>query len=55
MNNLISVIMSVYKEPVDDVARSVESIISQTYDNWELIIVLDCPQNLQVENYVTDL
>ena len=55
MKNLISVIMSVYKEPVGDVARSVESIILQTYDNWELIIVLDCPQNLQVENYVAHL
>lgn len=55
MKSLISVIMSVYNEPIDAVERSVESIISQTYDNWELIIVLDCPQNIKVEDYITRL
>lgn len=55
MKSLISVIMSVYDEPLDAVERSVGSIISQTYDNWELIIVLDCPQNTTVEGYITRL
>lgn len=37
----ISVIMGVYNCE-DTVGESIESIISQTYDNWELIICDDC-------------
>lgn len=55
MKTMISVIMSVYREPIQDVVVSVESILSQTYQKWEMIIVLDCPKNLEVKKYLTSL
>ena len=55
MKTIISVIMSVYREPIQDVVISVESILFQTYQKWEMIIVLDCPKNLEVKKYLTSL
>ena len=55
MEILVSVIMSVYQEPVDQVQNSIESILSQTYKYWELIVVLDCPDNVSVKKYLTAL
>ena len=43
MNQKISVIMSVYKEPEDQLRASIESILNQTYKNFEFIIILDNP------------
>jgi glycosyltransferase involved in cell wall biosynthesis len=42
VHNMISVVMPTYKR-ADLIGRSIESIISQTYTNWELIIVDDNP------------
>lgn len=42
---LISVIMSTYNECEDHLKASIESILNQTYDNIEFIIILDNPQN----------
>lgn len=39
--NLISVIMAVYNCE-DSVSRSIDSILNQTYKNWEFIICDDC-------------
>lgn len=39
-NNLVSVIMPVYNAE-DSVLKSIKSVISQTYMNWELIIIDD--------------
>ena len=41
MNELVSVIMPSYNT-ADYIADSLKSVISQTYQNWELIIVDDC-------------
>lgn len=41
MNALVSVIMPSYNTG-DFIDKSIESVISQTYNNWELIIVDDC-------------
>ncbi|MBO0442878.1 glycosyltransferase family 2 protein [Vagococcus fluvialis] len=38
---LLSVIMGTYNSE-DRISRTIESIINQTYQNWELIIVNDC-------------
>lgn len=55
MGTLVSIIMSVYQESVDQVKNSIESILSQTYKHWELVVVLDCPNNLLVKKYLTHL
>lgn len=45
MEERISVIMSTYNEREDWLRKSVESILNQTYTNFEFIIVIDNPQN----------
>lgn len=49
----ISVVMSVYKEPVDWMRQSIESIINQTFTDFEFIIINDKPdreENAQLLN-----
>jgi len=41
---LVSVIMSVYAEPIEWLRLSIESILKQTYNNFEFIIINDNPQ-----------
>jgi len=49
----ISVIMSVYKEPVEWMRQSIDSILNQTYTDFEFIVVNDNPEraeNVQLLN-----
>ncbi|HGH6032055.1 TPA: glycosyltransferase family 2 protein, partial [Vibrio mimicus] len=56
MNNvLISVILPIYKEPLGWVKDSINSILGQSEHNFELIVVLDCPDNITVNEWVRDL
>ena len=41
----ISVIMSVYNEPKEYLIRSIESILNQTFKDFEFIVILDNPKN----------
>lgn len=41
----VSIIMSTYKEPVELLRLSIDSILKQTYDQFEFIIVIDSPDN----------
>ena len=43
---MISVVMSTYHENEKQLRESIESILSQTYNNFEFIILLDDPENL---------
>ena len=55
INMLFSVIIPSYKKRYLD--ESIKSVISQTYDNWELIVVNDCsPEDLHavVKPYLSD-
>lgn len=41
---MISVLMSVYNETPDEICQSLDSVLSQSYADFELIIVLDQPE-----------
>lgn len=43
----ISVLMSVYNEPVDWMRQAIESILNQTYKDFEFIIVNDNPERVE--------
>lgn len=43
----ISVIMSTYKEEINLLKESIESILNQTYKDFEFIIILDNPMNTE--------
>ncbi|MDB4297218.1 glycosyltransferase [Flavobacteriaceae bacterium] len=44
---IISVILSVYKEPLEWIEKSVNSILTQTFSNFEFIIINDFPARLE--------
>lgn len=46
----ISVVMSVYNETQEELSRAIESILAQSYKNFEFIIILDNPKNLNLKN-----
>jgi glycosyltransferase involved in cell wall biosynthesis len=48
MEKLVTVIMSVYNEEVMQLRQSVESIINQTYEKLEILIILDNPSNVRL-------
>lgn len=50
--DLVSVLMCTYREPVEWICKSVESIINQTYENLEIIIIVDDPSQ---ENIISTL
>ena len=52
MNKKISVIMSVYKESETYLRASIESILNQTYSDFEFIIILDNPDELWRANVI---
>lgn len=52
-NELVSVIMSTYNEPIDYLKKSVDSIIKQTYRNIEFIIIIDNPDNYELASIIS--
>lgn len=48
----ISVLMSVYHEPIDWLALSVDSILNQSFSDFEFIIIVDDPNNQEAINYI---
>lgn len=48
----LSIIMPVYNEELNWVSKSIKSILSQTYSDFEFIIVLDNPQNFELESLI---
>lgn len=53
----ISVVMSIYKEGERGIRRAVDSILNQTFTNFELIIIIDNPDNKEgielIKNYAS--
>ena len=54
---MISVLMSIYNESINEIRQSIDSIIGQTYSDFELIVVIDQPSykdaQLLLEWYVS--
>jgi glycosyltransferase involved in cell wall biosynthesis len=50
----ISVIMSVYDESIDQLQKSIDSILHQSFKYFEFIIVLDKPSNIEARKYILD-
>lgn len=50
----VSIIMGVYNSNMKQLAKSIESILNQTYDNIELIICNDGSNN-GIDNYINNL
>ncbi len=48
----ISVVMSIYNEPEEYIKQSIESILNQTFKNFEFIILLDNPNNKIAEKLI---
>lgn len=47
---LVSVIMSVYKEPIQWIQKSTGSILNQTFRQFEFIIINDNPTDCEIKN-----
>lgn len=45
----ISVVMSIFNEKLEEINKSIDSILNQTYKNFEFIIVLDNPNNKEIK------
>ena len=52
MKSEISIIMSVYNEPLLWLKESIESILNQTFKDFEFIIVLDNPNNIKIKDLI---
>lgn len=51
---LISVVMSTYNEPANWIKTSINSILNQSYENIELIVVCDNPGNKELVNLLNE-
>lgn len=52
--SMISVLMSVYNEPLNYIDEAINSILNQTYKDFEYIIVVDKPDNLEIIHYLNE-
>lgn len=53
-NPLISIILPVYNPPIKALRNALQSVLRQTYENWELCIV-DASSNLEVSNFLNKI
>lgn len=55
MNAKISVLMSIYKEPIEWIEQSIRSILNQTYKNLEVVLISDNPESSELTEYLKDV
>jgi O-antigen biosynthesis protein len=46
---LISILVPVYRTPIDILRRTIESVLRQSYPDWQLCIADDCSQSPEIE------
>ena len=51
---LVSVLMSVYAEPIPMLNESIDSILGQTFKNLEFFVYLDKPDNEELWHYLQE-
>ena len=49
----VSVLMGVYNEQFNQIDLAIKSILSQTFTDYELIIVNDAPENKKLKEFLT--
>ena len=48
MRELVSVIMSTYNEKLEYVEKAIDSMLNQTWEALEIVIVIDNPENMEL-------
>lgn len=51
---MISIIMSVYNEKEEEVRQAIESMLNQTYKDFEFIIICDNPKNFKLKDILEE-
>lgn len=52
---LVTAVVTTYKRSVEIVNRALSSIVEQTYDNLEIILVNDCPEDIRLSASLKEL
>ena len=50
----ISILLPIYNEKISWIEESINSILKQTYNNIELLLILDNPRNTKLVNFLTE-
>jgi glycosyltransferase involved in cell wall biosynthesis len=51
---LVSVVMPCYREPIPVLQRTLDSILVQSYSNFEIVVVVDDPENATVVRFMEE-
>lgn len=51
----VSCIVTTYERPIEILKKAIMSIVKQTYDNFEILIVNDSPKNIELSNKIKHL
>lgn len=50
----VSILLPIYNEKISWIKESINSILNQTYNNFELLLILDNPKNTQIVDFLTE-
>lgn len=53
-SQLVSVVMSTYREKEEHLRSAIESVLLQSYDNLEFIIIVDDPENVNLQGILDE-